>query len=381
MAGNIGIDARTVYAPILKGMGVYLYNLLVHLSRIDQENEYILYYDSRQTIQFRLPESRNFLARGISIKKGDRYHVWELLRLPLEVYRDRVQLFHSPANTVMFVSLCPVIATVHDTTAQEMKKNPGWEAFYLNKIQPAAVRKIAKIMTPSQYSKERIADIFKVKREKIEVVPNGISDLFRILEDKEKIEEVRKKFSISGDYILNVGGESSWKNVVSIIRAYAQLVKNSARKESLVVIGIRKKSILDDHVKLAMSLGVEKKVFVLGYVSEEELVALYNGAKIFVYPSLREGFGFPPLEAMACGVPVVASNATSIPEVVSDAAVLVDATQIELLTAAMLQVLEDEFLRASLIEKGLKQCRKFSWQNTAERTLQIYRDVVRNHKQ
>lgn len=372
---RIGIDARTLYIPALKGIGIYLYNLLINISEIDQENEYFLYYDSRQENFPRFPKAANFIEKGISIKKGDRFYFWEQIRLPLEIRRDKIDIFHSPGNITPFSLGCPILVTVHDTTLQEVSRGNIFNKFYYKKLQPAKLRKVKKIITGSNYSKERISTVMKVPIEKIIVIPNGISDLFRVLRDRKSIEQVKQKYGISGEYILNVGGESPWKNVSRLIKAYSILADNSDYKKQLVITGIRKKEILDKHMKEIFEYGVSEKVLVLGYIPENDLINLYNGADVFVYPSLREGFGFPPLEAMACGVPVIASNKTSIPEVVGNAALLVDAENPQAIADEILNVTSNYPLRQKLLQAGSMQYSNYKWEKTAAETLKLYKQL------
>jgi len=374
---KIGIDVRVLYMPVLKGIGIYLYNLLRQISEIDNENEYILYYDSRQNIVMRDFNSKNIKTNGISIKKGDRFDFWEQLRLPIEITKDKVDIFHSPANTTMYFKNCPTIVTVHDTTLQEISNGSIWDNWFFGKLQPDILKGVEKIITPSNHSKNRIEQIMSIPSEKIEVVPNGISNTFRVLEDKSSIKVTKNKYGIIKPYILNVGGESLWKNVSCLINAYHILVKEHNLEAQLVITGIRKKEILEAHFKTIVALDLTGKVIILGYIGETELVDLYNGAEVFVYPSLKEGFGFPPLEAMACGIPVIASNRTSIPEVVGDAAILVDATQPKNISDAVIKVLGDNLLNKRLIESGFRRRKLFDWRKTAEETLNLYEEILK----
>ncbi len=372
---RIGIDARVLYMPVLKGMGVYLKNLLESLERIDKKNEYILYYDSRQQVVSRKPGSPNFEEKAISIRKGDIYHFWEQFRLPLELKKDRIDVFHSPANTTMLALKCPTIVTVHDTILQQSVRLSLFDQMYFKRLQPFILKKVQKIITISGYSKELISKIMKISKSMVEVIPLGINDSFRVITDKKMIVPVMQKYGITGSYLLNVGGESPWKNVSTLIKAYSELVKNYKIKEKLIITGIRNEVILKEHADKISELGIKDKIIIIGYVPQEDLVGLYNGASVFVYPSLHEGFGLPPLEAMACGVPVVVSDKTSIPEVVGDAAILVDASEPKNIAKAINDVLGNESLRKDLIAAGLERCKEFDWRKTAELTLKNYEEA------
>lgn len=367
----IGIDARVLFMPMMKGMGFYLQNLLENFITLDKENSYILYYDTRQNVKLRTLNSPNFSVKGISIRSGDSFHSWEQVRLPIELSRDKIDILHSPANTSIFASRCPRICTVHDTILQELEKK-GFDNFYFNRFIPFSLRRAKKIITCSIYSKQKINKLLNIPEEKIEVIPNGVSSIFKKINDKEAISKVKRKYAIEGEYIFNVGGESPWKNVSNLILAYKLLVSKSSIKQKIVIAGIRTKSIAENHLKEIAELGLSDRAIILGYVSEQELVHLYNGAEIFVYPSLNEGFGLPPLEAMACGIPVVASNKASIPEVVGDAAILVDATNESAIAKGIGLILNNAALKDKLRDLGTKRCSRFTWQQTAKKTLQLY---------
>lgn len=369
---RIGIDARTLYAPVLKGIGVYLQNLLYELLKLNDEAEYFLYYDARQQTVNRCPSNMRVHARPVQISTGDRFHFWEQFALPKALAKDGISLLHSPANTLPFFWRGPCVVTVHDTTIQERRDKTRIDQFYYNGLQPMALKKAARVLTVSRFSQGNIEKLLGIPETRIRVIHNGISPVFRLLEDESAVEAVKGRFGIRGDYIFNAGGESPWKNVPRLIEAFAAM--NSSL--SLVVTGIRSEKIRGELAGRIEALGLKGRVLLLSYVSSEELIALYNGARLFVYPSLLEGFGFPPLEAMACGTPVAASNAASIPEVTGDAAYLFDGMKIDEMTEAMKRMLADGELRASLRAKGFDRVKQFTWQNNARQTFEVYREVL-----
>lgn len=370
---KIGIDARTLYAPVLKGIGVYLQNLLEGMIRLEPSAEFYLYYDARQKTVNRRPAGAKVFERGITFPTGDRFHFWEQMALPRALSKDRISLLHSPANTVPLFWNGPKVVTVHDTTIQERKDKTRIDQFYYNTFQPQALRRSDLICTVSHFSKGNIEKILGISGSKIRVIHNGISPAFRLLEDESVVDAVKAKFGIKGEYIFNAGGESPWKNVPRLIEAFASL--ESA--ESLVITGIRSDKIRTELMTRIHALGLTGRVHLLTYVTADELIALYNGAAIFVYPSLLEGFGFPPLEAMACGTPVAASNAASIPEVTGEAALLFDGTRAGEISLAMQKLLQDKTLRDSYRAKGFERARQFTWQENAKQTLSAYKEVLR----
>jgi len=361
--------------PILKGMGVYLQNLLENLGRIDSENEYFLYYDSRLNNTLRKVSAENLKFKGIAVQ-GEKFHLWEQWKLPQALKQDKIDIFHSPANTTMAASPCPVVVTVHDTHLQEIPRGTFFDRIYYGKVQPWNIRRAKRIITPSEYSKKNIVTFMKVPCENIAVIPLGINKNFMVPLDNNLVDTIKAKLDITGPYILNAGGESPWKNVSRLIQAFAVLVEKYRIKEKLLITGIRTKAILDKHLCEIENLGLKGKVHVLGYIPDDDLMGLYTGAELFVYPSLMEGFGFPPLEAMACGVPVVASNAASIPEVSGEGALYCDGKDSEDIAEKIYMVLSNKELRQDLISKGTNWVKRYRWERTAEETLEIYKRIV-----
>lgn len=373
---RVGIDARTLFSPVLKGIGVYLQNLIRELLRLDQDTRYVLYYDPRQETLERGPVDPRVQIRPVRISKGDRYHLWEFAALPAAIRRDALDLFHSPANTAPPFLRVPRIITVHDTTLQEMQHRCWQDRLYYRKIQPAIARRAAKIVTVSQVSGQRIRSRMAIPESKIRVIPNGIGSEFRVQESGEILEKLGARYGIGGPYIFNAGGESPWKNAARLIEAF-----HGARLPlKLVISGIRTESIRSGLLQQIEALSLSGKVIILPYVSAEELIALYNGARFFVYPSLMEGFGFPPLEAMACGTPVAASRSASIPEVSGDAAFYFDGQQAVSIMEALVRMHEDNKLREDLRAKGFQQAARYTWRRTAQWTHELYEEVMREKK-
>ena len=369
---RIGIDARTLYSPAMKGIGVYLQNLLNEMLRLEPSAEFFLYFDSRQKTLNRRPDSRQVTERPVQIGTGDRFYFWEQWALPEALKRDRISLLHSPANTLPLTFAGPKVVTVHDTTIQEREDKTRIDMFYYNFFQPYAIRRANRVLTVSEFSKSNIEKRLGVDKRKIRVIPNGISPAFRLLADEKTVEATKARLGIHGNYIFNAGGESPWKNVARLIEAYAAL----ECPEDLVITGVRSEKVRAGHLEKIRELGLTGRVHLLTYVSEADLIALYNGASVFIYPSLLEGFGFPPLEAMACGIPVAASNAASIPEVTGNAALSFDANRTADIAAALRRLLTDEALRLDLRKRGFDRVRQFTWEQNARLTLEVYREVL-----
>jgi glycosyltransferase involved in cell wall biosynthesis len=376
---RIGIDARNLYSPTLKGIGVYVQNLLPQMAALDPGNEFVLLYDTRQKHTTRLPAMPGFTDRGISIRKGDTFYAWEQVRLPIELKRIAVDLYHGLANTVPLASSCPRVATVHDTKALEMSSGLRRADFYQHRVQRWALRRVDQIICDSLFTKRRLLECTHLDDSRVHVVHLGIAQSFRVIPDGARLECTRHKYSLPTSYILFAGGESAPKNITRLLEAFSILKRRISNPTTLVVPGIRNPAILAQHQKEAAEYGITDSVIFVGYVPEEDLIDLYNSAQFLVYPSLWEGFGFPPLEAMACGLPVAAANATSIPEVVGEAALLFDPNDAADMAAHMLRLLSAPELRHSLRELGFKQVKKFNWAETASRTLDIYHASFGSH--
>ena len=377
----IGIDTRFAIKK-RRGIGNYTLNLVQYLAKIDRENQYILYID-QPDLENLLPNSPNFLIKFLV---PSNYLLWEQLRLPIQLIQDKVDIIHCTANTapLFLPKKVHLITTIHDVMfLKDTTLIPQSDILYqrLGRVYRSLVIKetinnSSQIITVSKYSKSDIWQHFPdVQQELIQTTYESADSAFKILEDKHISENIKHKLGISGDYLLTLGGTDLRKNTNLVIKAFAKLKKSNAIDENLVIVGIAnwKKT---EFYKLVCSLKLEKEVIFTDFISQYELVCLYNCATLFLYPSLYEGFGIPPLESMACGTPVITSNTTSIPEIVGDAALQIDPNSQEELEAAVYKLLVDHSLRDNLIQRGLARAKQFSWRRMAEETLDIYKSII-----
>jgi glycosyltransferase involved in cell wall biosynthesis len=226
------------------------------------------------------------------------------------------------------------------------------------------------VLTVSEFSKRQIVECYNIPEEKVTVTYNGVAGMFSPIHDNLELDQRLNRFSIDKPYILAVGNLQPRKNIERLVRVYAKLRKQGLIEQDLVLVGQmhwQGHAILEEIENNA----VTQHVKTTGYVSDEELVALYNRADLFVYPSLYEGFGLPVIESMACGTPVITSDVSSIPEVAGDAAILIDPLSDDSISAQLLRLANDASLRLSLSDKGIIQAKKFDWRLTAEKTLSI----------
>ena len=243
-------------------------------------------------------------------------------------------------------------------------------------------KKATRIATVSEYSRQDLLDIYKLSPEKVVVTYNGVESSFTPQPSvPNEAEAVRKRFGVSRDFLLAVGSLQPRKNLVRLIRAYARL--RSEREDfrpQLVIVG-RKLWLASEIFDEVKRQRWADDVILTGYVADEDLPALYRAARAFVYPSLFEGFGLPPLEAMACGTPVVTSDVSSLPEITGDAALLIDPNDERALANALIEVVNNDRLRAELREKGIAQAKKFTWRDAAEKTLRLYQEAYMAFKE
>ena len=265
------------------------------------------------------------------------------------------------------------IITIHDLTLfiTPKESKSGRPTFY-KLFYPRTLRTADKIIADSNSTKRDLINYFNVPEEKIRVILLAADEKFKAL-NNEKINEVKQKYNLKYPFILYVGGLAFHKNIPTLIKAFYK-IKKDEKKQKLVIAGgkgWKYKEIFETIDKL----NLQNDVIFTGYVLDVDLPALYNAADLFVYPSLYEGFGLPPLESMACGTPVITSNTSSLPEVVGDAGIMIDPHDVDGLADAMHKVLSNEGLRDDMIKRGLERAKMFSWERCARETLEVYEEV------
>ena len=318
----------------------------------------------------------NFNIKNISANKSDNF--WDEVNIPNILGDNQVDIYHVPQNGIGLPNekVCPFVITLHDVIPLKMPETVGENYLRIfNREIPEIIKKCDGIITVSNYSKQDIAKTLSFPEDKIYVTYLSNEKMYkRENKDYSKII-MRNQYGIEGDYILYVGGFSPRKNILGLIRAYSYLVQKYNVKEKLVIAGKKGKSysIYKDE---AIKYKIEDKVLFPGFIELNHMPYLYSACELFVYPSFYEGFGLPPIEAMACRVPVIASNVTSIPEVIGDAAVLVDPYDIIDIAEGMRKVLCDDSLKKKLIIKGLDRISKLSFKKTAIETIKIYKKIA-----
>jgi glycosyltransferase involved in cell wall biosynthesis len=365
----IAIDASTLSTQ--GGPRTYLQGLLRALLEIDRENRYLIFYNDPVHLGS-FPKAREMVLPGKNaISRLFREHIL----LPLACRREKVDLLHCPKSAIPFRAPCPVVVTLHDLIPV---MHPELETFaarcYWKMHIPAAARRSDFIITISEHALQEIRNSYDVPADRIRVVMQSFDPAMLDRPDPEKAKAVRNKYGLGDGYILYVGTIQPRKNLETLIKAFALLKRNDITGRKLVIVG-RKGWMFDSLFSRISELGLENDVLFTGFIPDEELPDLFDGAAVFAYLSLFEGFGRPPLEAMACGVPVVTSNTTAIPEVVGNAGIAVDPRDPVRIAEALRQVLETPVLAEELRKKGIERARIFSWEKTARETMEIYGNV------
>ena len=372
---HIAIDVRTVETQH-SGVGYYVTHLLEALHRLDRRNRYT-YVCTRKQIEEGVM-GRNavpLLPTRFSHESHPLGDLWEHFFLPSQLRRSGVDLFHGPAFVIPFWKRgYRTVATIHDLVVfRHPETVPRRYSYYMQSVIRMAVRYADALITVSQCTARDLYEFLNVPRRKVHVIYSAASPRFRPV-GEERIRQVRQRYGLDRPFILHVGNLEPKKNLPRLLEGFVGVRRRFGDRYQLVVAG--KRGWLEGPIFHAVHrLGLESAVRFLGYVPAEDLPALYSAAALFVFPSLYEGFGLPVLEAMGCGTPTVTSWAASLPEVAGDAAVLVDPHDAEDIGRAMVRVLESPALQEELREKGLQRQARFSWEETARKTLEVYHRV------
>jgi glycosyltransferase involved in cell wall biosynthesis len=310
-------------------------------------------------------------------ERAGHYSVREQLSIPAALARIRANVFHAPHYVVSPLTRCPYVVTIHDCIHLRFPQYlPNRLAStYARHVMQMAARRARRVLTVSNASKEDILHYLRVPSDKVEVIYNALDTRLATPPTDDEIARVRERYLLTSPFILYAGNVKPHKNVDRLIEAYSILRRRGIDQPKLLIIGDQV-SKFPNLRRLVHRHQLHPHVRFLGFVPEATLAALYRLASVFVFPSLYEGFGLPPLEAMAAGTPVVTSNVSSLPEVVGDAAVLVDPMDAGAIADAMARVLGDAALRAELIARGLERVKAFSWDRSVSRVREIYREVA-----
>ena len=372
---KIGIESQRIFRKARHGMDVVALELIRQIQLLDKKNDYLLFAKAG--------EDNNSIADTDNFKKillkGATYPGWEQISLPAAVRKHHLDLLHCTANTAPYSCAVPMIVTVHDVIYLEETSFGGsaYQDFgnlYRRLIVPNAIRKAAKIITVSEYEKEVITEVCNTDPSKITVIHNGVSDRFHSRFNKDEVKAFRKEWQLPEEFILVHGNTAPKKNTTGVIKAYVQYC--SMMNESLpLVITDYPRNLVGNLLDQLSRPELLQNIFTIGYVPSEQMPLLYNCSNIFLYPSLRESFGLPILESMACGIPVITSDIPPIREVGGDAATFINPDDHKAIAASIYELLSDEQRKNNQVKKGLERASQFSWRNSAVKLIDLYSSV------
>lgn len=361
------------------GIGQYVHHLVQAMLAQDKTNQYTLLSSGRPAEKRAFPEAANVRERSLFIP--DRYLsiLWYRLGLPLKAdyFTGPIDLYHGLDFVLPPLSnSIRKLVTVHDLAFLEHPETAVPElAAYLNKTVPAAVERADVVAANSYTTRQALITHYQTPAEKITVIPCGVGAQFQRMADPVYLAAVRHKFQLPQPFILSVGTLEPRKNHLGLIKAFAEIPHSRTDAVKLIIVG-GKGWMYEETRQAVMTLHLEAQVRFLGRVSEQELIALYSMAELFAFPSFFEGFGMPPLEAMACGAPVITSNTSSLPEAVGDAALLIDPHNIHAIADALTHLLDNPQVGAELRQKGYQQAQRYTWSGSAAKMLAVYQQVL-----
>ena len=372
---KIGVEARALGAPERRGVAQYLYRLLAELLEISETEEYHVIVD-QEINPINVINHPRFIVRRVPACRGYRFNTWLQFRLPAHVLRARYDLVFYSYNVLPLLRPTKSIVAIHDIKIQRTRNSfLGRHGSDGGKYLPGALRSAERLIVVSEFTRrETEKDIGPLAN--AVVVHEGIADIYdRVELTQSDVVSLKKKYGIRDKFVMAFGASAKHKNVDFLVRSFVRVRRQLPGDFQLLLVGCQEsdyfRPLLDNHSV--------NDVVCVGFVSDMDVVALYNCTDCFVYPSLYEGFGFPPLEAMACGAPVLASNVSAIPEIVGDAAEKFDPTNsasFDILFIAFLSRLQNVEYRQALVAKAYEHAQGYSWRRAAEKTLRVFHEVL-----
>ncbi len=371
---RVAFDARYV-SDRYHGIGRYAFRLLEALVGSAPERTFVVFRGRDRDSRF---DWQALVDRpNVELWEGPWPLYWpqEQVIWPSLLRQSRVQLFHSPYFVAPLLAACPVVITVHDLIFDRYPQYMpwAWSRPYYRLLMALSTRRAGRVVSVSQATAVDLTRYYRTATDKIAVLPEGVEPSFAPIPEPGRLEALRQRYGLARPIILNVGARRPHKNLARLVGAYAASAAQTSH--DLVFVGPADERFPDQARQAAIEGGVNGRVRFLDWVPEADLVALYSLADLVVVPSVVEGFGLAALEAMASGTPVIAANASSLPEVVGEAGVLVDPYSEEALTAALGELLGDKARRRRLAEAGRARAATFTWQRVAEKMLQVYKEA------
>lgn len=354
---KIAIDVQTTLGQ-KTGFGFYVKNLTENLKKIDRENQYFLL---KPKMEHDLSAPKRF--------------VWDQNKVPKLARKYHADILHQPCfSAPVFHSGMKVVVTIHDLIAILFGQDiPFFSRQFFSKWMPFSYKFADSIIAISEHTKKDIIKFLGFPEDRIKVIYSAAAEEFYKKISRDKIKSIKAKYQTSENYLLHTGTLNPRKNLEFLIRVFSKVIKDFP-SYNLVIAG-KKGWYYDGLFKLVDQLDLKRKVIFTGYIPDEDAPALYQGSSLFVFPSLYEGFGLPPLEAMSSGVPVVASNTSSLPEVVGNGGILLSPHDTSAWIKAIKKMLKDESFRKKMNKLAIDQSRKFSWEKCARETLNVYKEL------
>lgn len=374
---KIGIEGQRLFRTKKHGMDMVALELIKNLQEIDKENEYVIFVKPDEDKC--LKDTGNFKIVELG---GGPYPLWEQWALPRAAKKYGCDILHCTSNTAPVFSRIPLVVIVHDIIYLEsisiFKKAGTWYQklgnMYRRWVVPSVVKRSKKVVTVSNYEKERIAKFFDMDSSRLSAIYNGVGPHFKKISDQNYLKEIKSKYNLPDHFMFFLGNTDPKKNTAGVLKAFADFNIQSEQQFKLLMLDYDEGALQS----LLAEIGhpeIREDIQLTGYVPNIEMPAIINQCEVFLYPSMRESFGIPILEGMACGVPVITSNTSSMPEIAEDAAHIVDPRKPEQITEGIIKILADEDYRNLLVEKGLERSKYFSWKRMAEENLKLYGEL------
>ena len=368
---RIGLDGIPL-ASAKTGIGHYTLELARALAKIDPDDEFELI----SPFAFNSSSLEDDLPANLKKVEARRRRFWWAVGLPLYMRRSATSLFHGTNYEIPLWSRCPTILSIHDLSLLLYPETHLDQSVRRARYRlPLMTRAATKIVTATEHVRKEVIQHLKVDPAKIAVTPYAPRPTFRPL-SRSETEETRTQLGIEESFILFVGTIEPRKNLITLLRSFAEVLRSTDLRPQLVIAG-QKGWLTGETMNYIESEGLDERVKLTGYITDEDLRALYSCCAVCVYPSLYEGFGLPPLEAMACGAPVIASDVPSLAEAVGQAALLVPPTDVHALAQGIVTIIRDEAKRSHFFRAGLEHASQFTWERTAQLTLKIYREALK----
>ncbi len=370
---KIGIDAR-MYGKQVSGIGTYIKNITEQIFELDKKNNYYIFLLEPIFSQYQVPHDK---IHKIKVSSAW-YSYKEQTKFLNKLNRYKLDLMHFPHFNAPIFYNRKRLQTIHDITPKIFpghKQKSWWRKFAYNLTIKTSLKKSAKIITISNNTKKDLIDYFQVPEDKITITYLGIEKQFKLIENYDKIKELKDKYGITKPYIFFISAWRNHKNFEGLIRAF-ELLKTEYNFDYQLILGGTADPYYPKINKTIDQSKFKNDIITPGFITDKELPLFYNAAELFVIPSFYEGFGIIGLEAMACGTPIVSSNSTCLPEIMGDAAIYFKPNDTKEMAKKIYQVLSDKNFKNQLITRGFEQIKKYSWQKCAQETLTIYKQLL-----